>query len=53
VSLITTINNDIYEKRRIIRAANIVSKILAKDARNKLAMTSLTHVLMHETLATR
>jgi hypothetical protein len=53
LSLIATINNDIYQQQRIIRAANKIVKCLVKDARDKLAMTSLTQVLMHETLATK
>jgi hypothetical protein len=52
-SLIATINTDTYQQQREIRAASKVSKSLVKDARDKLAMTSLTQVLVYETLAKR
>jgi hypothetical protein len=53
LSLIAAINSNIYQQQRVIRAANKVAKSLVKDARDKLAIASLTQVIMHETLATR
>jgi hypothetical protein len=53
MSLIAEISNDIYQQQNIIRDANKFAKSIVKDAIDKLAMTSLTQVLMHETLAKR
>jgi hypothetical protein len=53
LSLIAAINDNIYQQQREIRAINKVAKSLVKDARDKLAMTSLTQVSVYETLATR
>jgi hypothetical protein len=37
LSLIATVNNDVYQQQKIIRAANKDAKSLSNDARDKLA----------------
>jgi hypothetical protein len=53
LSLISAINSNIDQQQREIRAANKFAKSLVKHTGDKLAMTSLTQVLVYETLATR
>jgi hypothetical protein len=48
LSLIAAIKSNMYQQQRVIRVANEVAKSIVKDARDKLAMTSLTQVLMHD-----
>jgi hypothetical protein len=53
-SLIEATNSNVYQQQTERRVANKVAKSLVKDAGDiELAMTSLTQVLVYETLATR